>query len=147
MVETRPTVPGDAKAIAAAEKAIFPDPWSEQDILSVISTEGGICYTAVSDGAVVGYLIGRQISPEGEIYRIATLPDFRRRGIAYKLLDKAIRCEREKGLESTFLEVREKNLPARRLYESYGFVEIGKRNGYYKNPSDNAIIMLYEEMR
>jgi ribosomal-protein-alanine N-acetyltransferase len=102
-----------------------------------------MCYSALSDGKVIAYIIGRQIAPEGEIYRIATIPSKRRRGIAYRLLDYAVKCERGRGLESLFLEVREKNIPARNLYKTYGFREIGMRKNYYKNPTDNAIIMLH----
>lgn len=143
-MEIRRSLPKDASQIAKAELDIFTDPWSEEDIVSVISTEGSMCYTALSDGDVISYVIGRQISPEGEIYRIATLPSHRRRGLAYRLLDYAVKCERGRGLESLFLEVREKNTAARALYSSYGFREIGIRKNYYKNPTDNAIIMLLQ---
>lgn len=142
-MEIRRSVPADAKEIAIAEAEIFSDPWSERDITDAITQSGSMCYTALSDGKVVAYIIARQISPEGEIYRIATLPDYRRRAIAYRLLDYAVKCERGKGLESLFLEVREKNIPARNLYKSYGFREIGMRKNYYKNPTDNAIVMLH----
>ena len=141
-MEIRRSVPRDASEIAAAEQLIFSDPWSERDIISTISTEGSMCYTAIDDGCVAAYILGRQIAPEGEIYRIATLPHKRKRGIAYRLLDYAVKCERGAGLESLFLEVREKNTPARNLYRSYGFREIGIRKNYYKNPDDNAIVML-----
>ena len=142
-MEIRRSVPADAKEIAIAEAEIFSDPWSERDITDAITQSGSMCYTALSDGKVVAYIIARQISPEGEIYRIATLPDYRHRAIAYRLLDYAVKCERGKGLESLFLEVREKNIPARNLYKSYGFREIGMRKNYYKNPTDNAIVMLH----
>ena len=142
-MEIRRSIPADAKEIAAAEAEIFPDPWSEKDITSIISTEGSMCYSVIRDGRLTAYLIGRQIAPEGEIYRIATLPEYRRRGVAYRLLDYAVKTERGRGLESLFLEVREKNTAARGLYTSYGFSEIGVRKGYYKNPTDDAIIMLY----
>ncbi len=142
-MEIRRSLPKDSAEISIAEEEIFSDPWSEGDITSLISTEGSMCYTALSDGKLIGYLIGRQISPEGEIYRLATLPEYRRRGIAYRLLDYAVKTERGRGLESLFLEVREKNLPARNLYKSYGFREIGVRKNYYKKPDDNAIIMLH----
>lgn len=142
-MEIRRSLPADAKGIAAAEAAIFPDPWTERDITDAITQTGSMCYTAISGGAVVAYIIGRQISPEGEIYRIATLPSHRRRKIAYRLLDYAVKCERGRGLESLFLEVREHNIPARNLYKSYGFREIGMRKNYYKNPNDNAIVMLH----
>ena len=140
-MEIRRSVPADAKEIRAAEEMIFSDPWSERDIISTISTEGSMCYTALSDGKVVAYILGRQISPEGEIYRIATLPSKRRCGIAYRLLDYAVKCERGRGLESLFLEVREKNVPAKNLYKSYGFREVGIRKNYYKNPTEDALLM------
>ncbi len=142
-MEIRRSLPSDAKYIAAAEEMIFPDPWSERDIISTISTEGSMCYTALSDGKPIAYVIGRIIPPEGEIYRIATLPEHRRRGVAYRLLDYAVKSERGHGLESLFLEVREKNIAARKLYTAYGFREIGIRKNYYKCPDDNAIIMLH----
>ena len=142
-MEFRRSVPDDSTAIAEAEELIFSDPWTEADIISTISTEGSMCYTAIYDGAVVAYILGRQIPPEGEIYRIATVPEKRRRGIAYRLLDYAVKCERGRGLENLFLEVRENNIPAKNLYKSYGFREVGIRKNYYKNPSDNAIIMLH----
>lgn len=142
-MEIRRSIPKDSNEIAAAEQKIFSDPWCEKDITSLISTAGGMCYTALSGGKLIGYLIGRQISPEGEIYRIATLPEYRRRGVAYRLLDYTVKCEHGRGLENLFLEVREHNTPARRLYKSYGFREIGVRKNYYKNPDDNAIIMLH----
>ena len=144
-MEIRRSLPKDSVEISRAEEEIFSDPWSEEDITSLISTEGSMCYTALSDGKVIGYLIGRQISPEGEIYRLATLPMYRRRGVAYRLLDYTVKTERGRGLETLFLEVREQNHPARNLYRSYGFREIGIRKNYYKNPSDNAIIMLHSK--
>ena len=141
-MEIRRALPKDAVEIAIAEAEIFSDPWQEKDVTSTISTEGALCYTALSDGKVIAYILGILIAPEGEIYRIATLPQYRRRGIAYRLLDYAVKTERGKGLENLFLEVREKNLPARKLYSAYGFREIGIRKNYYKNPSDNACVML-----
>ena len=142
-MEFRRSTPADAKGIARIEESVFSDPWTEDDIISTISTEGAMCYTALSDGEVIAYIIGRQIPPEGEIYRIATIPEKRRRGIAYRLLDYAVKCERGRGLESLFLEVREQNIPAKNLYKSYGFREVGIRKNYYKNPTDNAVIMLH----
>ena len=101
-----------------------------------------MCYTASADGRVIAYVIGRVIAPEGEIYRIATDPAFRRRGIAYRLLDYAVKCEKGRGLECLFLEVRESNIPAKNLYKSYGFKEMGIRKSYYKDPVENAVLMV-----
>lgn len=141
-MEFRRSRPDDAPAIRALELEYFEDAWGERDVFSVICTEGAMCYTAVGDeGDVVAYILGRLIAPEAEIYRIAVRADKRRRGIGYRLLDYAVKCERGRGLESVFLEVRESNVPARNLYHSYGFSEIGMRKNYYRNPTENAVVM------
>ncbi len=141
-MEIRKTHPDDLTEIAEAESLIFTDPWKREDILKILSSEGAMCYTAKKDGRVIAYIVGRTVVPEGEIYRIATLPEYRSRGVAYRLLDYAVKTERGLGLESLFLEVRKNNSPARALYSSYGFTEIGVRKNYYKNPTDDAIVML-----
>ena len=101
-----------------------------------------MCYTAIKDGRLVGYILGKIIDPEGEIYRIAIMPEFRQQGIGYRLLDYAVKTERGHGLECLFLEVRSRNIPAIALYRAYGFKKIGVRKGYYKNPDDDAVVML-----
>ena len=144
-MEIRRSIPADAPAIAAAEELIFSDPWSERSITDLISTEGAMCYTAKDGDKVIAYVLGRIIAPEGEIYRIATLPEYRKRGIAYRLLDYAYKTEKGHGLEVLFLEVRTQNAAARALYRAYGFDEVGVRKNYYKDPVDDAIIMIRQE--
>ena len=141
-MDFRRSSPFDTEGIAAIEEASFPDPWSPRDVSDLITTEGGMCFTAAEDGVVVAYVLGRLIAPEGEIYRVAVREDKRRRGIGYRLLDYAIKTSRGRGLESLFLEVRSKNTAAIKLYLAHGFREIGRRKDYYKNPTDDAIIML-----
>jgi ribosomal-protein-alanine N-acetyltransferase len=101
-----------------------------------------MCFTALDGDTPIAYFIGRIIPPEGELYRIATAQRWRGRGVAYRLLDYAVKTSRGVGLETLFLEVRESNLAAISLYRSYGFREISKRKDYYRNPTENAIIML-----
>ena len=140
----RRAAPADGGAIHEAEALICPDPWSERDIIDTICTDGAMCYVATDDGGeLISYVIGRVIAPEGEIYRIATKPERRGRGIAYRLLDYAMKTERGRGLETVFLEVRSQNPAAIALYRSYGFRKIGLRKNYYKDPTDDAILMMY----
>lgn len=141
-MEFRRSIPQDATGIAQLEDEIFNDAWSYRDIQDLICTEGGMCFTAVEDGEVIAYVIGRLIAPEGEIYRVAVTPRKRQRGIGYRLLDYAVKTSKGQGLERLFLEVRSRNLPAVKLYTAYGFKQIGLRKNYYKNPSDDALIML-----
>ena len=141
-MDFRRSIPADATGIAALEEEIFSDAWSYRDIQDLICTEGGMCFTAIEDGKVIAYVIGRLIAPEGEIYRVAVAPHKRQRGIGYRLLDYAVKTSKGHGLERLFLEVRSKNIPAIRLYTAYGFKEIGTRKNYYKDPQDDAIVML-----
>ena len=134
--------PEDAFGIAEMENSIFPDPWSYRDIVDLISTEGAMCFSATEDGRVVAYVIGRLIPPEGEIYRVAVREESRQRGIAYRLLDYAMKTSRGAGLECAFLEVRSRNIPAIKLYTAYGFAEVGVRKKYYRDPEDDAIVMM-----
>ena len=141
-MEFRRSRPDDAPGIRTLEAEYFSDPWSERDIFAAICTEGAMCYSAVDEsGSVIAYVLARLIAPEAEIYRVAVRADKRRRGIGYRLLDYAIKSERGHGLESVFLEVRESNVAARNLYHSYGFKVLGERKNYYRDPTENAIIM------
>ena len=142
-MEIRRASPRDALRISELEKEIFSDPWSERSVTNTISLDGAMCYVALTDGEIQAYVLGRIIPPEGEIFRIATAPDKRKRGIAYRLLDYAVKCEKGRGLEILFLEVRSKNLPAIALYKAYGFRDMGLRKNYYKNPDDDAVIMVH----
>ena len=141
-MDIRRSRPDDATDIARLEQEIFSDPWGQKDIFSYICSDGGMCFTAIDDSGVVGYIIGRKIPPEGEIYRIAVRGDKRQRGIGYRLLSYAMKTEMGHGVETVFLEVRSQNIPAIALYKAYGFTRAGIRKNYYQNPTDDAIIML-----
>ena len=83
-MEIRRAAAKDVSGIAAIEEICFSDPWCERDILGYVSTEGGMCFVAAKDGRVIAYILGRLIAPEAEIYRIAVLPEERRRGVGYR---------------------------------------------------------------
>jgi len=96
------------------------------------------CQVALIDGQVTGFIVSRRVDDdEREILNVAVHPDFRRLGIASTLLHREIaRCR-----GSHFLEVRESNVAARRLYERLGFEIVGARPGYYENPNEPGIVM------
>jgi len=96
------------------------------------------CQVAILDGRIAGFVVSRTLAAkEREILNIAVHPDFRRLHIATDLL----RFEISRSPGAHFLEVRESNVPARRLYEELGFQEVGSRPGYYDNPPETAIVM------
>jgi ribosomal-protein-alanine N-acetyltransferase len=134
----------DVKRIAEIEAQSFPDPYSERSINDILCTEGSMCFTALDGDTPIAYFIGRIIPPEGELYRIATAQRWRGRGVAYRLLDYAVKTSRGVGLETLFLEVRESNTPAISLYKKFGMREVGRRKKYYRDPTEDALLFAKE---
>ncbi len=127
--------------LADAETRIFSDAWSEAALTSHLSLSTSRALLAIGEGGeVLGYLLGSVIAPEGEVYRIATLPEHRRRGVGNALLSAFL-----KETDECFLEVRASNASARGLYEAHGFSLIATRKGYYKNPTEDALIYKREK--
>ncbi len=96
---------------------------------------------------VVGLLVLWVIMDEVHIANIAVHPDFRRRHIGQRLLAKGLLAASEEGARSAFLEVRRGNLAAQSLYRQFGFVETGIRPRYYRDNSEDAVLMTLENLR
>ena len=132
--------PDDAPEILKIENACFSSPWSVGSINDALNNPCSRFYLAIVDGKTAGY-IGLQIfSGEGYVTNIATLPEFRRQGVAKALINKAL----ENEMDFITLEVRESNIPAINLYNSFGFGKVGVRPNYYSNPIENALLMTKE---
>jgi ribosomal-protein-alanine N-acetyltransferase len=134
-----PEEDGVLTACAALEAAIFPDPWSLQNIRSAVCAPCTRLYGAFSDtDALIGYVFLTQVLDTADIDNIAVAPDFRRQGIAALLLDTAL-----DGVDADIhLEVRASNAPAIALYQKYGFTAYGTRRNYYDDPREDAVLMI-----
>ena len=128
-------------AVAEIEKLCFSKPWSEATVASEIKSGFSDFFGAFSEGELAGYIGGRTIAGETEIFNVAVSPKFRRKGIAKALIEKFIEAARKKDTQVIFLEVRTSNLPAITLYEKCGFVFCGIRKDYYTDPKENALLM------
>ena len=122
------------------KKCVGADGWSVNSFKSEIAKENGyVLYIAENDKAVALFA-GYSAVGEGDITSIATDENYRRMGLAKSLID-----EFEKLLpqdtESIFLEVRESNENAIRLYIKCGFEKISVRRNFYSNPRENAVVM------
>jgi ribosomal-protein-alanine N-acetyltransferase len=132
---------GDLREILAIERLSFAG--NHWDIKSF---EVYDCIIAQISGKTAGFLVSRELignadnDGEREILNLAVHPQWRRRKIASALLEH----ELARG-GAFFLEVRESNMGARKLYESLGFRVIGRRNQYYANPAETAIVMKRKE--
>jgi len=134
---------GDIDAIAAIEAECFSEPWSAQAFADVLYREDVILLVADIGGEdkIVGYVCMYMAADEGEITNVAVKSDCRGRGIAGGLMDDLISRAKDHAIEMIFLEVRESNAPAIALYKKNGFEQNGLRKNFYRNPTENAILM------
>ena len=130
----------EINSIARIEQKCFSNPWSEDSIKSSFANKANCFYVAKKDGEIVGYM-GLSVSlDEGYILNVATLPDYRRQGIAKALINHIINMYSDK-LNFLTLEVRPSNTAAVKLYEGFGFEQVGERKNYYSNPTENAVLL------
>ena len=127
--------------VAEIEKSCFSNPWNETVLEGELKNDCSHIYVAVENGQAVGYAMLYIVCGEADIIRVAVLPEYRRQGIAEKLLLKSFEVNET---NEVFLDVRESNAPAIKLYQSLGFVDTGVRKDYYSNPTENAILMKKE---
>lgn len=137
----RPANLSDLAALAALEAEGFGSPWEISLLAGHLSSPGSVTLIAEEEGRAVGALCGRCLPPEGELYRIVTRPDSRRRGIGKRLLSAFLACLDAAGAPTCFLEVRAGNAPAIALYTAAGFFTVGRRKNYYKNPCEDALVL------
>lgn len=133
--------PEDISGVSKIEERCFSDPWSLEAVREGLESSLDTWLVLKEKEGILGYCVFRIIAGEGELLRIAVLPEFQGRGLSKKLMDQMVEYSRKKKAETMFLEVRESNEKARNLYRSYGFSEKGIRKEYYRNPVENAVIM------
>lgn len=132
----------DVAAISEIERAAFSDPWSPRSFRDALEHPAVYFGCARSDGGEVqGYVVAWFVADEGEIANLAVAPAAWGGGIGRALLDAALAEATRRGIESVYLEVRDSNVRARRLYQSCGFEEVGRRKGYYRRPVEDAIVL------
>ena len=131
----------DSAAVAEMEQQIFSDSWSEKSVLETVQQKQSVCFAAEKAGHLLGYLLAYHAADEAEIARIAVQKEARRQGAAGKLMQAFEHYCEEHKMEKLLLDVRESNEAARSFYTKNGFVEDGIRQGFYVNPSEDAVLM------
>jgi ribosomal-protein-alanine N-acetyltransferase len=132
----------DIPAVINLDQKSFSLPWPERSFrFEVTDNPASRCWVAELDGKVVGMIVVWLLVDEAHIATLATHPDFRRQGVAKRLLSHALLHLIEEGAQSSFLEVRESNLAAREMYRKFGYEEAGRRRRYYRDNDEDAILM------
>ena len=139
----RPPQLGDARDLAKADVDCFPDPWPAQFFVSEILADGRFNRLLVDPaGRMVAYLFCAWQYLDLHVLKVATLSEFRRCGLACRLMQLAARHTEEMCGESLTLEVRRDNHSAIALYENLGYTRQGTRPHYYPNGEDALVMTL-----
>ena len=120
-----------APALAALHRAAFEDPWSADDIATLLGSPGVFALSASLSGEAAGFILCRIAADEAEVLTLAVRPAMRRRGVAGALLERATATALAGGARAIFLEVATDNPGAQALYRSHGFGEVGRRPAYF----------------
>ena len=144
MIEFVPMSREHVSQVAELEILCFSDPWSKNSIAYELTNPLSLWLIAQEDGVVLGYVGSQSVLDESDMMNIAVHPEHRRKGIARELVCALVAALQGKDVRCLTLEVRASNEPAKALYESLGFVQIGRRPNYYRNPKEDALILRKE---
>jgi [ribosomal protein S18]-alanine N-acetyltransferase len=134
--EITPVPLGAEVPLAAMHRACFPEgPWDAATLERILALAGGFGYLAWQAESPVGFILARDLAGEVEILSVGVLPPWRRRGVGRALMDAVVVKAERNGLGSIVLEVATENTAARQLYAAFGFVQVGRRPGYYRQAS------------
>lgn len=144
MASPRPADPAEAPALAALHAAAFPpeERWGESAIRLMLGLEGAFGFATAGAADLAGFILARAVAGEAEVLTIAVDPGAQRAGIGAALLRAALAEATRRGAEALFLEVSERNAPARALYARAGAEAVGRRNRYYPDESDALVLRI-----
>jgi ribosomal-protein-alanine N-acetyltransferase len=137
----------DAEQLAALHAAAFGRGWSAEEFERLLIEPNVVADRAMSGQRLVGFVLSRLAVDQAEILSVAVAASHRGRGLARKLLDVHLRRLAAYGINAVFLEVDERNAPARRLYAGLRFREVGRRESYYLdagNESATALVLRHD---
>ena len=134
-------------AAAALEARLFSHPWKEQDFEESLEDPCRAFFAAMEGEALLGYCGLQWSGEQGDILTIGVEPSCRRKGMGLALMREALSECRAQGVKELFLEVRESNEAARRLYEKCGFALLYNRKNYYSDPKEDGLVYRLEVER
>jgi [ribosomal protein S18]-alanine N-acetyltransferase len=142
-VAIRSAAMNDVPAILAIERqAPGAAHWTPEQYKKLVGSGVVLVAEEAAEGAgkLCGFVCAKAVAGEWEIENVVVAAEFLRHGIANELVRELIQRAAGEAASAILLEVRESNLPARRLYEKHGFREVGRRRVYYRDPVEDAIL-------
>jgi ribosomal-protein-alanine N-acetyltransferase len=140
-IEIRRLSIGDLNDIEEIEQRAYRTPWSRSMFASELAKGTSICLGAFEGDRLVGYVVNSRYVDAWHVMNVAVDPDYQRRGIATRLLERLFELTGGDDDRGYTLEVRVSNRSAIELYERLGFERHGLRRGYYTDNREDALIM------
>ena len=152
-VTIRPMTLEDIQTVHQIDVRSFNLPWPERSYrFELTENPASRCWVAEvttpeRQKQIAGMTVLWQIIDEAHIGTLAVDPNFRRQGIAKRMLARVLREASGEGIQKVFLEVRRNNSAAQLLYESFGFQVSSIRRHYYPDTGEDALLMTLEAIR
>jgi ribosomal-protein-alanine N-acetyltransferase len=140
-IEIRRLTLAELPEIEAIEQRAYHTPWSRSMFASELAKGTSISLGAFEGDRLVGYIVNSRYVDAWHVMNVAVDPDFQRRGIASRLLERLFELTVDDDGRGYTLEVRVSNKDAIKLYEKLGFERHGIRRGYYTDNREDALIM------
>lgn len=142
MLHYRAMTAADLDTVAAAERVVYPFPWTRGNFADSLAAGHG-AWLAQEQEQMIGYAVMMQVLDEAHLLNITVLPELQRQGRGTVLLLHLFELARKQAATRMLLEVRPGNLSGLALYRRHGFVEIGRRRDYYPAHAgrEDAIVM------
>jgi [ribosomal protein S18]-alanine N-acetyltransferase len=125
--------PFHAAEIAALHAQLFDPPWDQPSIEKMLLHPASTALVARYGvpQITVGFVLAQLAADEAEILTIGVDKALQKHGIGLRLLESIARACKKVEAKRLFLEVADDNISAQKLYAKAGFLEVGRRKGYY----------------
>lgn len=123
------------------ENECFSHPWTRENLENELDNPTSVFYAATGDGEVIGYIGMSAVIDEGYIFNVAVEEGHRKKGIGSALISELVTYCKKRGFLFVTLEVRKSNQSAISLYSHFGFIKVGERKSYYRDPEEDAVLM------
>lgn len=137
----RKMTPEDAEQVAEIDFKSFSVPWKMTDYWKYSQEKNIEAVVGEIDKKIIAYAAAFVSFDEAEVFKIAVEPELRGKGLGTKIFSALLEVVKKRGATKITLEVRPSNIPAVKMYESFGLRSVGRRKNYYTNPVGDALIM------
>lgn len=131
----------DIDTLLAIEARSNPAPIRDTQLRDAFANDVNRTFVLCEQQAIIGFIIYQIAVDTADIVHLVIDQSQQGKGFAKQLLSKTLRQLQQIGVKTCFLEVRESNVTAHKLYEKCGFEVMGKRRNYYHSPKEHAVLM------